>query len=385
MQSFKRLLAAAAILSTTISASAVAEIKIGVITSSTGPMSLIGIPQSNTVALLPTEVAGQQIRYIAFDDKSDTTSSVTSFKKLVSENQVDAVIGPSGTPNAMSLIQFAAESKTPLLTLVGGASVVMPMTEQKKWVFKPSQNDEIIASALVQDMAERKVKTLAIIGTADSFGEHWIKVMEELTSKRGIKIVAREAFKRGDTSVTGQSLQVLKTRPDAVLVAAPGGAAVLPQATLVSQGYKGQMYQTHGAAMEAFLKLGGRHVEGTILAASLMLVIDEVPDSHPSKSVAMQYIHDYKQRYGEVPATFGASVYDAGLLLQHAIPAALKDAAPGTPEFRTALRNALENTHELAGAQGVYNMTGEDHSGFDERGRVLITVKDGQWRLASMK
>lgn len=385
MQSFQRLLAAATILSTITSAPAIADIKIGVITSSTGPMSLIGIPQNNTVALLPTEVAGQQIRYIAFDDKSDTTNSVTSFKKLVSENQVDAVIGPSGTPNAMSLIQFAAESKTPLLTLVGGASVVMPMTEQKKWIFKPSQNDEIIASALVQDMTERKVKTLAIISTADSFGEHWIRVMEELTSKRDIKIVAREAFKRGDTSVTGQSLQVLKTRPDAVLVAAPGGAAVLPQATLISQGYKGQVYQTHGAAMDAFLKLGGRNVEGTILAASLMLVIDEVPDSHPSKSVAMRYINDYKKRYGEIPATFGASVYDAGLLLQHAIPTALKNAVPGTPEFRTALRDALGSTHELAGAQGVYNMTAEDHSGFDERGRVLITVKDGQWRLVSVK
>jgi len=115
-------------------------------------------------------------------------------------------------------------------------------------------------------------------------------------------------------------------KPDAVLVAAPGSSAVLPQTTLFDQGYKGQVYQTHGAALPPFLQLGGRKVEGTILAASLMLVIDEVPDDHPSKSVARKYIDDYTQLNGSAPATFGANVYDAGLLLEHAIPTALQKA-----------------------------------------------------------
>lgn len=371
----------ALILSTTfLSSLAHADIKIGVVTSSTGPIALVGIPQKNTVALLPETVAGEKITYIPLDDSSDPTATVKAFKKLIDEDHVDAIIGPSGSPNAMGVIQFAAESGTPMLAPVGTAAVVLPMTEQKKWVFKTTQNDDLIAAALVDQMKQSGVKTLGLMGTADPYGENWAKVMKSLTEKAGIKIVASETFQRQDTSLTGQSLKILMASPDAVLIAAPGSSSVMPETTLKDQGYAGTVYQTHGAALDAFLKLGGKQVEGTILAASLMLVLDEVPDS-ASKTIASQYVSDYKQRYGENPATFGGNVYDAGLLLANAIPTALKSGQPGTAEFRSALRDALEQTHELAGTQGVYNITPADHSGFDERGRELITVKNGKWAL----
>lgn len=363
------------------SMAAQADVKVGVITSSTGPIALVGIPQKNSVALMPKKVGDQNITYISLDDGSDPTASVKAFKKLIDEDHVDAIIGPSGSPNAMGVIQFAAESGTPMLAPTGSAAVVLPMTEQKKWVFKTTQNDDLIAQALVEHMVKSGVKTLGLIGTADPYGENWGKVMTALANKNGIKIVANERFQRQDTSTTGQSLKVLIAKPDAVLIAAPGSSAVMPQTTLFDQGYKGQVYQTHGAALPAFLQLGGRKVEGTILAASLMLVIDEVPDDNPSKSVARKYIDDYTQLNGSEPATFGANVYDAGLLLEQAIPIALHKGKPGTAEFRSALRDALEQTHELAGTQGVYNMSPEDHSGFDKRGRELITVKDGKWVL----
>jgi branched-chain amino acid transport system substrate-binding protein len=169
--------------------------------------------------------------------------------------------------------------------------------------------------------------------------------------------------------------------PDVVLIAAPGSPAVLPQTSLRDAGYRGQIYQTHGAALPDFLKLGGKKVEGTILAAGSMLVLDQVPDSSPTKKVAAGYIADYEKKNGSKPATFGANVYDAGLLLKASIPAALKAGKPGTPAFRSALRDAIEQVKELPATQGVYNMTAEDHSGFDERGRVLVTVKNGQWTL----
>jgi branched-chain amino acid transport system substrate-binding protein len=363
------------------SMAAQADVKIGVVTSSTGPIALVGIPQKNSVALMPKKVGDQNITYISLDDGSDPTASVKAFKKLIDEEHVDAIIGPSGSPNAMGVIQFAAESGTPMLAPTGSAAVVLPMTAQKKWVFKTTQNDDLIAQALVEHMVTTGVKTLGLIGTADPYGENWGKVMTALAEKNGIKIVANERFQRQDTSTTGQSLKILMAKPDAVLVAAPGSSAVLPQTTLFDQGYKNQVYQTHGAALPPFLQLGGRKVEGTILAASLMLVIDEVSDDHPSKSVARKYIDDYTQLNGSAPATFGANVYDAGLLLEQAIPTALQKGKPGTPEFRSALRDALEQTHELAGTQGVYNMSPEDHSGFDKRGRELITVKDGKWVL----
>ncbi|MHC5351156.1 ABC transporter substrate-binding protein [Metapseudomonas furukawaii] len=358
-----------------------ADVKVGVITSSTGPIALVGLPQKNSIPLLPTQAGDQPVTYIALDDGSDPTATVKALKKLISEENVDAIIGPSGSPNAMGVIQFVAEAGVPLLAPVGTAAVVLPMNEQKKWVFKTTQNDDLIAKALVEDMGRRGVKTLGFIGTADPYGENWSKVMGALAAEHGIKVVATERFQRQDTSVTGQSLKVLAARPDAVLVAAPGSSAVLPQTTLFDQGYRGQMYQTHGAALPDFLKLGGKKVEGTILAASLMLVLDEIPDSHPSKPVASAYVSAYEKLNGSKPATFGANTYDAGLLLQKAIPVAAAKAQPGTPEFRAALRDALEASHEVPATQGVYTMTPEDHSGFDERGRELIQVKNGDWTL----
>lgn len=358
---------------------ALAQVKIGVVSSASGPIALVGIPQKNTVALLPKEVAGQKIEYFSLDDASDPTASVSAVKKLINEDKVDALIGPSGSPNAMGVIQFAAEAGVPMFAPVGTAAVVLPMTEQKKWVFKTTQNDDLIANALVDHMKATGIKSVSLIGTADPYGENWAKVMTELLAAANIKLLTSESFQRRDTSVTAQALKTLAARPEAVLIAAPGSSAVLPQTTLFDQGYKGRFYQTHGAALDDFLKLGGKKVEGTILAASGMLVLGDMPASNPIKAIATKYVADYEKLYGSKPATFGANVYDAGLLLQAAIPAALKKGKPGSPEFRSALRDAIEHTKELAATQGVYNMTAADHSGFDKRGRELITVKNGQW------
>lgn len=379
---FTSFVAATALFAALGAGPAQAQVKIGVITSATGPTAMVGIPQKNAVALLPKKIGDYTVEYISLDDGSDPTQTVTSFRKLVSEQHIDAFIGPTGSPNAMGILQFVAESGTPMLAPVGTAEVVLPMTAQKKWVFKTTQNTGIIAKALVEHMVKHHVKTLGFIGFNDAYGEDWLNVTSKLAKENGIDIVATERYQRSDSSVTGQALKIKSANPDAVLIAGTGTAAVLPQATLVKQGYKGTFYQTHGAALPAFLKLGGKDVEGTILAASLMLVLPEIADSNPSKAIAQDFIQRYEAIYKERPATFGANVYDAGLLLERAIPEAAKTAKPGTPEFRSALRDALESTKELVATQGVYTMTPEDHSGFDERGRELITVKDGQWRLA---
>lgn len=358
-----------------------AQVKVGVVTSSTGPIALVGIPQKNSVPLLPTSVGGQTVQYITLDDGSDPTATVAAFKKLITEEKVDAIIGPSGSPNAMGVIQFAAEAGVPMLAPVGTAAVVLPMTEQKKWVFKTTQNDDLIAEALLEHMAKAGIKSVGFIGTADPYGDNWLKVFGEGAAKRGIKLLASERFQRQDTSLTAQGLKILSASPDAVLIAAPGSSSVLPQTTLFDQGFRGKVYQTHGAALPDFLKLGGKKVEGTILAASLMLVLDQVSDSHPSKKIAADYVAAYEKQNGSKPATFGANVYDAGLLLERAIPVALKGGEPGSAAFRTALRDALEQVKELPATQGVYNLTAADHSGFDERGRELITVSGGKWTL----
>jgi branched-chain amino acid transport system substrate-binding protein len=368
-------------LSAALALAAHAEIKVGVITSSTGPIALVGQPQKKTIPLLPTTVGGETIRYISLDDGSDPSASVSAVKKLISEDHVDAIIGPSGSPNAMGVIQFVAEAGVPLFAPVGTAAVVLPMTEQKKWVFKTTQNDDLIARALVAYMQKTQVHSVGFIGTADAYGDNWLKVFGGLAQAAGLKVVEAERFQRQDTSVTAQVLKVIAARPDVVLIAAPGSSSVLPQTSLVDMGFRGKVYQTHGAALPDFLKLGGKKVEGTILAASAMLVLDEIPDSSPTKALAQGYVNAYRKLNGSEPATFGANVYDAGLLLEAAIPKALKAGKPGTAQFRSALRDAIEQTRELKATQGVYNMSPADHSGFDDRGREMITVRNGKWTL----
>lgn len=363
-----------------VSACAAAQLKIGVIASSTGATAVVGIPQKNSAALLPKKLGDFTVEYQVYDDASDATQTVILVKKLLSE-RIDALIGPSGSPNSVSVVPLMAEAGTPMLAPVGATAVVLPMDDKKRWVFKTTQNDGLIAEALVAHMVKSGVKTVGFIGFNDPYGDSWHAVFGAQAQQAGIKVVASERFLRTDASVTGQVAKLIAAKPDAVLVAAAGGPTVLPHVTLVDAGYKGRIYQTHGAATPDFLRLGGAKVEGTVLAASLMLVLPEVPDGVPSKAVALEYINAYEKMYGSKPATFGANVYDAGLLLARAVPEAAKRGKPGTPEFRAALRDALEATKDLVGTQGVYNMTPADHSGFDERGRVLITVKDGNWRL----
>jgi len=358
-----------------------AQVRIGLMVSATGPTTAIGIPQQNTGMLLPARIGDATVEYVQLDDGGDTTRGVQNVKKLIQEHNIDALIGPSTTPIALAILDVIAEARVPLLATVGSSNVIEPMDAKRRWVFKTTQNDELIAAALVRHMAKSGVKTFGFIGFKDPYGENWFKVFVPLAVKAGVALVATEYYQRTDSSVTAQALKLVAAKPDAVLVAGVGGPGVLPEITLRDQGYKGTIYQTHGVATDEFIRLGREKVEGTILAAGPMLVIDEISGANPVKKVAQSYIAAYEQRFGQKPATFGANTWDAGIILQRAIPVALKTAKPGTVEFRVALRDAIEQERDIVGCQGVFNMSATDHNGMDERARVLVVVRDGRFRL----
>jgi branched-chain amino acid transport system substrate-binding protein len=363
------------------SLSAQAQVKIGVINSATGPTAFVGIPQKNAVAMLPKKVGDTNIEYIVFDDASDSTQSVTLAKKLLAESNIDALIGPSGSPNAMGVLQVMAEAQTPMLAPVGTSAVVLPMDDKKRWVYKTQPQDDVISEGIVAAMVKRGVKTIGFIGYNDPYGENWYKTFAPMAQKAGMQISANERYNRQDTSVTGQVLKLLATKPDAVLVAGVAAGAALPHIQLVDAGYKGTIYHTHGSASDAFIQIGGKKVEGALVVGPLLLVPEQVSDSLPTKKAALEFVTGYERLYAVRPPIFAAGVYDAGLLLQRAIPEAVKKAKPGTQQFRTALRDALEATKLLPTSQGVVTMTAQDHSGFDDRGRILLTIKDGKWLL----
>ena len=361
---------------------ALADINVGVTISSSGPAASLGIPEKNSFALVPTTIAGQKINYHILDDASDTTGAVKNARKLVSENNVDVIVGSTITPNSLAMIDVAAESQTPMIAMAASARIVEPMDEKRRWVFKNAQNDSHMATAIFEHMTNNNVKTVAYIGFADAYGEGWWSEVSKLAELRKIRIVANERFNRPDTSVTGQVLKILSAKPDAVLIGGAGTPAALPQKTLREKGYKGVIYQTHGVANSDFLRVGGKDVEGTFLPAGPVLVAAQLPDSNPIKKVALDYVSRYEAAHGKGSATtFGAHTWDAAILLANAIPAALKKAQPGTREFRKALRDALEGTRNVVGAHGVYNMSPQDHVGLDQRARVMVKIENASWKL----
>ncbi len=371
-----------ATLLSTLATTAFADLNVGVTLSATGPAASLGIPEKNTIDLLPKTIAGQKVNYIVLDDASDTTTAVKNARKLISENRVDVIIGSTTTPNSLAMIDVAAESETPMIALAASARIVEPMDDKRKWVFKTPQNDAQMATAIVEHMTSNNVQTVAYIGFSDAYGEGWWSGFSKIAEARKLKLVANERFNRTDTSVTGQVLKVLAAKPDAVLIGGAGTPAALPQRSLKEKGYKGIIYQTHGVANNDFLRVCGKDCEGTLLPTGPVLVAAQLPADNPVKKSASEYVSKYEAAHGPGSVTaFGGYAWDAGLLLANAVPVALKQGQPGSKEFRMALRDALETTKDLSGAHGVFNMSPGDHLGLDQRARVMVKIENGTWKL----
>jgi branched-chain amino acid transport system substrate-binding protein len=378
MKSIRLVVALAAALGVSIAAAQ--DIKVGVTLSATGPAASLGIPERNTFPLLPQTIAGKKVNYIVLDDASDTTTAVRNARKLISEDKVDVLVGSTITPNSLAMIDVAAESETPMISMAASSRIVDPVDAKRRWVFKTPQNDQQMALVIVAHMLGQGIKTVGFIGFADAYGEGWWNEFSKIAETRGLKILGNERYQRSDTSVTGQVLKLVSAKPDAVLIAGAGTPSALPQKALKERGFTGKIYQTHGVANNDFLRVCGKDCEGTYLPAGPVLVTEQLPNDHPVKKSAMAYVIAYEGAQGKGSvSTFGAHAWDVGVLLQQAIPVALKKAQPGTKEFRVALRDALEGVKNAAGAHGIFNMSATDHLGLDQRAAVMIQIVDGKW------
>ncbi|MSQ76367.1 MAG: ABC transporter substrate-binding protein [Rhodoferax sp.] len=358
-----------------------ADINVGVTVSATGPAASLGIPEKNTIELMPQSIGGQKINYIVLDDASDTTAAVSNTRKLISEHKVDIILGSTITPNSLAMIDVVAEAQTPMISMAASARIVEPQDAKKRWVFKTPQNDIMMSMAIANHMAKSGVKTVAFIGFSDAYGEGWFQEFSKSAALKNIQITVNERYARSDTSVTGQVLKTVAAKPDAVLIAGSGTPAALPQKALKERGYAGKLYQTHGVANADFLRVGGKDVEGTFLPVGPMLVVDQLPLGHPVKAAGTNYVKAYEAKYGAGSvSTFGGHAWDAGLLMSAAVPVALKSATPGTPAFRAALRDALEQVKDVAGAHGIFSMSASDHLGLDDRAYVMVKIENGTWK-----
>jgi branched-chain amino acid transport system substrate-binding protein len=367
------LAAAAALLA---SASALADVKIGVTLSLTGPASGLGIPVGNQFKLWPQTIAGEKVQLIILDDASDPGKGVTNARRFVTDDKVDMVFGGSITTVSAAVAPVAAEAKT---TQISIAPVGVP-PDQERWVFRLPQGFSVMAFPIIEHMKKAGVKTVGFLGYTDAYGESWLKEFIAQGEKAGIKVVATERFARSDTSVTPQALKLVSANPDAMLVVASGSGAAMPHKTLIERGYKGKVYQTHAAATPDLVRIGGKDVEGGFVVSGPAVVAEQLPDNHPSKAVAVDFVTKFEAAYGKGSRNqFAGHAYDARIMLEKILPVALKRAKPGTPEFRAALRDAVEGMGRTVFAHGVMNWTPTDHWGYTNETGVMLKVVNGQF------
>ncbi|MBC7582814.1 MAG: ABC transporter substrate-binding protein [Tardiphaga sp.] len=352
------------------------EITIGLSLSTTGPAAALGVPERNVLEFVPKEIGGVPLKLIVLDDGGDPAAATTNARRFVTESKADVMIGSSIVPSSIAMSTVANEAGIPHFSLSP-----MPFTPaREKWSVDMPQPVAIVGKVMYDHMKAKGVKTLGYIGYSDSYGDLWFNDFKEQTGAMGMKIVDDERFARPDTSITGQALKLISANPDAILVGAAGAGAGMPQSELRDRGYKGLIYQTHGAAVIDFIRIAGKSAEGVLMASGPVMYPEGQPDSALTKKPGLVLNAAYEAKYGANSRNqFAGHAYDAFELLKRVIPVALKTAKPGTPEFREAIRQALLSENEMAATQGVYKFTEKDRNGVDDRSRMLLTVKNGKY------
>src|SRR6202166_1985289 len=352
------------------------EITIGVSITTTGPAAALGIPERNALDFVAKEIGGVPLKVIVLDDGGDPTSATTNARRFVTESKADIIMGSSITPSTIAVSNVANEAEIPHIGLAP-----FPITpDRAKWSVSMPQPIPIMGKVIYEHMKAHNGKTVGYIGYSDSYGDLWFNDFKMQAVPMGIALVDEERFARPDTWVAGQVLKLVAANPDAVLVGASGTAAALPQTALRERGYKGLIYQTHGAASMDFIRIGGAAAEGVIMASGPVMNPEGQPDSALTKKPGLALNTAYEAEYGpNSRSQFAGHSYDAFEVLKRVIPVALKTAKPGTPEFREGIRQAWLTEREIVASQGVYNFTEKDRYGLDDRSRIILTVKDGKY------
>lgn len=362
-----------------ISCAVSAQVKVGLTLPQTGPAAMLGLGATKALELYPKKIGDFNVEYTLLDDASDTTAAVTNAKKLISEQNVDVVIGSATTPQCLAMLGVVAEGKTPMICLGSGTAVTEPVDAKRRWVFKVPPSDSVYVESMVAHLAAAGGKKVAFIGFNDAYGEGMLKAFNDMTAKYKLNVVAVERYARTDTSVIAQVLKVMAQQPDAVMIAAAGTPGALPTITLRERGYKGSIYLNAPVATKEFFQTAGTAADGALIVVNVGLVVEQVPDSNPLKRVNLDFKAKYDAKFGAGNGNlFAVQDYDAIRFLEKAIPIAAAKAKPGSKEFRSALRDAIESFKEFTGNTGIYNFSVADHSGLDLRAVVIARVAKGQ-------
>lgn len=373
---FSLLYAILAVLLTASLAVAAPTIKIGALFAVTGPAAFLGEPERNTAQMVVDEinkaggVKGHKLELVSYDTGGDATKAVQLATKLIKNDKVVAIVGPSTTGESMALIPVVEKEQIPLISCAAGIKITEPV---KKWVFKTAQNDSLAVGRIYEHLQSQKITRIAIITVSDGFGSSGREQLKGQASKYGIQIVADDTYGPKDTDMTAQLTRIRSSQAQAVICWGTNPGPAVVARNFKQLGLKLPLYMSHGVSSKKFIELAGEAAEGVMLPSGRVLVADLLPNSDKQKRSLMSFVKDYQNHFKSEGDHFGGHAWDAVMLLKGAI-----ERGGDTP---AAIRSQLEATRHFAGIGGIFNYSPEDHSGLAKDAFVLVEIKQKDWVL----
>ena len=363
-------------LSATIVFAASAPIKIGALFSVTGPPSFLGEPERNTAKMVVDEinakggVKGRKLELVVYDTGGDATKAVQAANRLIKEDKVVAIIGPSTTGESMAVLSVAEKEGVPLISCAAGSKITDPV---KKWVFKTAQNDGLAVSKIYEHLNKKKISKVAILTVSDGFGSSGREQLKAHAAKYGIQIVVDDTYGPKDTDMTSQLTKIRGSQAQAVICwgTNPGPAVIAKNVKQL--GIKLPLYMSHGVSSKKFIDLAGDAAEGIILPSGRVIVADVLPSSDKQKKSLLAFVKDYQKHFKTEGDHFGGHAWDAVMLLKGAIERGGDSSA--------AVRDQLEKTKNFAGIGGIFTFSPTDHAGLSKDAFVLVEIKNRDWAL----
>lgn len=368
---------AAMLLCSATMALAAGTIKIGGLFSVTGPASFLGEPEKKTLEILVADlnakggINGQKLEAVIYDTAGDATKAVQLATKLIKNDKVVAIIGPSTTGESMAVLALTEKEKIPLISCAAGIKITEPVKD-RKFTFKTPANDHVAVEKILQYAAKVKQKNLAILTVTDGFGASGREQLKVSAAQKGFKIVADETYGPKDTDMTPQLTKIRSSKADAIICWGTNPGPAIITKNIKQLGIKTPVYMSHGVASKKYIELASpAAAEGIMLPAGKLAVYDMLPKTDPQQKLLKEYDAAYKKAYGIEASTFGGYAYDGFLLVTNAIKT--KGATPAQ------IRDGLEQTKKLVSVSGVFNMSAHDHNGLDLSAFEMVKIHKGDW------
>lgn len=354
-------------------------IKIGGLFSVTGPASFLGEPEKKTLEMLVANlnakggINGQKLEAVIYDTAGDVTKAVQLATKLIKNDKVVAIIGPSTTGESMAVLALTEKEKIPLVSCAAGIKITEPV-KARKFTFKTPANDRVAVDKILQHASKLKQKNLAILTVTDGFGASGREQLKVSAAQQGFKIVADETYSPKDTDMTPQLTKFRSSQADAIICWGTNPGPAIITKNIKQLGIKIPVYMSHGVASKKYIELASpAAAEGIMLPAGKLTFYDVLPKNDPQQKLLREYDTAYKKAYGVEASTFGGYAYDGFLLITNAIK--IKGASP------SQIRDGIEQTQKLVSVSGVFNMSATDHNGLDLSAFEMVKITNGDWSI----